>query len=200
MGWGKERLWDTARAERPLDELTNRLPADFLVVRDRGLDCSRVLLPTAGGPDSDLSAEVARALQSTVGADVSLLHVVDGPQKREAGERFMTEWAVEHDLGDAEIVVDDGGDVEAAIEREAADRSLVLIGATERGMIARLVTESLHLDVVNDVDASVVLAERPDERPFVGRLFGRGRRTVKPATRDETGVADTRSEEPAADE
>ena len=73
-------------------------------------------------------------------------------------------------------MVDDGGDIEAAIEREAADHTLVLIGATERGMIARLVTESLHLDVVNDVNASVVLAERPTERSLRQRLFGRGRR------------------------
>ena len=176
MGWGSDRLWTAARAERPLDELTNRLPSDFLVVKDRGLDPSRVLLPTAGGPDSDLNAGVARTLRATADADVSLLHVVDGPGEREAGERFIEEWAAERDLGDARSVVDDGGDIEAAIEREAADHTLVLIGATERGMIARLVTESLHLDVVNDVNASVVLAERPTERSLRQRLFGRGRR------------------------
>jgi formate/nitrite transporter FocA (FNT family)/nucleotide-binding universal stress UspA family protein len=176
MGWGNGRLWSAARAERPLDELTNRLPSDFLVVKDRGLDCSRVLLPTAGGPDSDLNAEVALALRETAGAAVSLLHVVGGPGEREAGETFLEEWAAEHDLGDARIVVDDGGDVEGAIEREATDHTLVLIGATERGMLSRLVTDSLHLDVVNHVDASVALAERPTDRPVFDRLFGRGRR------------------------
>jgi nucleotide-binding universal stress UspA family protein len=175
MGWGNDRLWNAARAERPLDELTNRLPCDFLVVKDRGLDSSRVLVPTAGGPESDLSAEVARTLRATAGADVSLLHVVDR-DRRDAGERFLADWADEHDLADARFVVDDGGDVEAAIEREAADHTLVFIGATERGMIARLVTDSLHLDVVNDVEASVALAERPVQRPLAQRLFGRGRR------------------------
>jgi len=176
MGWGNGRLWSAARAERPLDELTNRLPSDFLVVKDRGLDCSRVLLPTAGGPDSDLNAEIARTLRATGDTAVSLLHVVDGPGQRGAGEAFLDEWATEHDLADARTVVDDSGDVEAAIEREAADHTLVLVGATERGMISRLVTDSLHLDVVNDVGASVGLAERPNERPLRGRLFGRGRR------------------------
>ena len=176
MGWGSDRLWTSARAERPLDELTNRLPCDFLVVKDRGLDPSRVLLPTAGGPDSSLSAEVARALRSVAGAEVSLLHVVDGASQRETGEQFLAEWAADHDLADAEFVVDDSGDIENAIEREAADRSLVLIGATEQGLLSRLVTDSLHLDVVHDVDASVLLAERPSERSFTERLFGRGRR------------------------
>jgi formate/nitrite transporter FocA (FNT family)/nucleotide-binding universal stress UspA family protein len=176
MEWERNELWASARAERPLDELTNQLPCDFLVVKDRDLDYSRVLLPTAGGPDSDLSAEVAKALNTTVGSEVSLLHVVDGPGGRDAGEAFLREWAAEHDLAGATTTVDDSGDVEAAIERAAGDSNMVLLGATERGLLARLVTNSLHLQVVDEVDASVLLAERPSDRSFVDRLIGRGRR------------------------
>jgi formate/nitrite transporter FocA (FNT family)/nucleotide-binding universal stress UspA family protein len=175
LGWGGDRLWQAARAERPIDELTNRLPCDFLVLEDRGLDVSRVLLPTAGGPDSDLSADVARMLQSALGAEVSLLHVV-GDGEREAGEAFLADWAADHDLSDAELLVDDSGDVEGAIEREAVGHSLVLIGATERGLLSRLVSDSLHLDVVKDVEASVAMVERPSERSLLQRLVGRGRR------------------------
>ncbi len=175
MGWGDNRLWNAARAERPLDELTNRLPCDFLVAKNRGLDTSRVLLPTAGGPDSDLSADVARMLQSTAGSEVSLLHVVDHGE-RATGEAFLDDWAAERGLDDATRLVDDSGDVEAAIERAAADHTLVLIGASERGLLSRLVTDSLHLDVINEVDASVMLTERPSDRPLRKRLFGRGRR------------------------
>ncbi|MBB6646446.1 formate/nitrite transporter family protein [Halobellus ruber] len=176
MEWERNELWASARAERPLDELTNQLPCDFLVVKDRDLDYSRILLPTAGGPDSDLSAEIARALGTTVGSEVSLLHVVDSPQQREAGEAFLREWAAEHDLAGAAATIDDSGDVEAAIERAAADNTMVMLGATERGLLARLVTDSLHLRVVDEVGASVLLAERPSDRSFVDRLFGRGRR------------------------
>ncbi len=175
LGWDDDRLWQAARAERPIDELTNRLPCDFLVVNDRGLDVSRVLLPTAGGPTADLSAEVARKLQSVDGTELSLLHVVDAGQ-RDTGEAFLEEWATDHGLEDAARIVDDSGDVEASIERAAADHSLVLLGATERGLLSRLVTDSLHFDVASEVDASIVLAERPADRPLTERLFGRGRR------------------------
>ncbi|MDL5363308.1 formate/nitrite transporter family protein [Halalkalicoccus sp. NIPERK01] len=172
MEWGANQLWGAARAERPISELTSRLPCDFLVLKNRGLDASRILLPTAGGPDSDLSAEVARTLRSTVGSELTLLHVVDGPDEREVGEQFLTDWAADHDLDDAALVVDESGDVEGAIAREAAEHTMVLIGATERGLLSRLVSGSLHFSVLHDVDQTVLLAERPSGRPLLTRLFG----------------------------
>jgi Cobalamin biosynthesis protein CobT (nicotinate-mononucleotide:5, 6-dimethylbenzimidazole phosphoribosyltransferase) len=180
MGWGEDQLWNAARAERPIDELTNQLPCDFLILNESDLDTSRVLLPTSGGPDSTLGAEVASVLSRTADAEVSLLHVVNGPENRTEGEGFLTAWAAENGLSDAERIVDDSGDVEGAIAREAADNTLVIIGATEKGLLSRLVSNSLHLDVIHDVDCSVLLAERPSNRSLRDRLFGPGRRVSGP--------------------
>jgi nucleotide-binding universal stress UspA family protein len=173
MGWSAEYPWAAGRAERPLDELTHDLPCDFLVLNDRGYDPSRILLPTAGGPDSDLGAETARTLRSATGASIELLHVVDDEREREAGDAFLAKWAADHDIEDAALTVDTSGDVERAIARDAADATLVIIGATERGLLSRLVRGSLVFDVVDDLECSVLLAERPTKRSLRERLFGR---------------------------
>jgi formate/nitrite transporter FocA (FNT family)/nucleotide-binding universal stress UspA family protein len=173
MGWGTDRLWDAARAEKPLEELTNRLPCDFLVVDDSGLDTSRILLPTVGGPNSSLSAEIVAALQSVDGVEVTLLHVVDGPEEAEDGEQFLSAWAADHGLKDAELIVDDSGEIEAAIEREAGDHTMLFLGASERGLLSRLVRNTLHIDILEDVECSVVIAERATKRSLRRRLFGR---------------------------
>ncbi len=172
MGWSPRRPWTTGRTGGAIDELTMNLPCDFLVFKDRGFDPSRVLLPTAGGPDSDLSAETAKALRDAHGAEISILHVVDEATDRAKAMSFIGEWADDHGLGDANLLVETGGDVQANIKSAAADHTLVLMGATNRGLLSRLLGDSLVYSVVDEIDQSVVLSERPSKRSLRERLFG----------------------------
>ena len=172
MEWGDEGVWKAARADRPLDDLTRQLPCDFLVLKDRDLDTSRILLPTTGDEPATLGANVARTLRDVAGAEVSLLHVVEDQSKRSAGEQFLADWAVEHGLEDAIRTVDDTGDVEAAISHAAESQTLVLLGASERGLLSRLARDALYLDVIDELDCSVVLAEPETEQGLWRRLFG----------------------------
>ncbi len=181
MGWGEDTPGAPGRAEGAMHELAHSLPCDFLVFRDRGFDPSTILVPTAGGPDSALAAAVARTFRSQFGAEVTLLHVAEDP---DAGRAFLRAWAAEHDLGDATLAVETG-DVESRIADAAKSSSLLVIGATEQGLLSRLARGSLVLDVVDDVDCSVILAEKRHRRSIRERLFGT---TPRESSFAETGI------------
>jgi len=169
MGYGSTRFAG-GRAEGTLEELTHDLPCDFLVLDGQSLEISDVLVPTAGGPSSDLSAEVARALRDTIGADVSLLHVVASGEE-EAGRTFLSEWAEGHQLGSAELRIE-SGDVETVIGELGSEYSLVIIGATERGLLSRIIRGSLAFDTIERLETPVLLTERPSSRSLRERVFG----------------------------
>ena len=185
MGWSPQRSWTSGRMGGAIQELTMNLPCDFLVFKNRGLDPSRILLPTAGGPDSDLSAETAKAFREHYGTDISILHVVGEETDHANAMAFIGQWADDHGLGDANLIVSTDGDIQGSIRSAAADHSLVLIGATERGLLLRLLGDSLVFQVVDDIDQSVLLAERPAKRSLWKRLVGRSSASTYSTTPDE---------------
>jgi nucleotide-binding universal stress UspA family protein len=48
---------------------------------------------------------------------------------------------------------------------------MVILGATERGLLSRLFRGSLVLDVVDDVECTVLLAERARTKPARDHAF-----------------------------
>jgi amino acid transporter len=173
LGWGPDAHGSPGRVESFAGDLLGDLDCDFLVFRDRGLDPSRVLLPTRGGPGSDVSAAVARVLRDQLDADLTLLNVVGDPAERQAHTAALAEWATDHGLGEARQVVAVGDDIADAIADHASDYSLVLFGATDQGLLTRLTRGVGPLEAVQRIDTSVLLAEKARERSLKERLLGR---------------------------
>ncbi|MFW5955929.1 MAG: universal stress protein, partial [Halorhabdus sp.] len=172
MRHGEEVQWAACTSERRFEELLGGLPCDVLVFQDRGLDPERVLLPVMETPNAALGGEITRALVDSFDSQVTLVHTVDS-DRRERGEQFLENWAIDHGLEDADLVLDDSGDVEAAIEGLLEDHTLLVVGALERGLLGRLLHESLCLQTLEDVEQSILLVERPTDRGLLARLLGR---------------------------
>jgi amino acid transporter/nucleotide-binding universal stress UspA family protein len=169
MGWGPDSHGSPGRAESAFDEITMDLPADFLVFKDRGFDPSRILIPTRGGAGSAYAASIASLLQEEYDSEITLLHVADSPSE---GQAFLDEWAMEQGLSDVTLKTQ-SGDVSDAIVDAAEDASLVIVGASERGLLVRLVQGSPAKQIADRVDCSVLLAEQRQDRSLLTRLLGR---------------------------
>ena len=172
LGWGPDAHGSPGRVESFAGDLLGTLACDFVVFKDRGFDPSRVLVPTRGGPGSDASAAVARTLRDEFGAAITLLNVADDPAARPDREAQLVAWAEAHGLDDATCVVDVAESVDAAIAARARDHTLLMLGATEEGLLSRLTGDIGALGVVEEVDISVILAETARTRSFLERLFG----------------------------
>jgi len=179
LGWGPDSHGSPGRVESFAGDLLGTLSCDFVVFKDRGFDPSRVLVPTRGGPGSEVSADVARTLQEEFGAEITLLYVADDLDGQGGHEEQLAAWAEAHDLADATQVVDVAEAVDEAIAERARDHTLLMLGATEEGLLSRLTGDIGALSVVEEVDCSVILAETAYSRSHTERLFGVGDEVFK---------------------
>lgn len=169
MGWGTDSHGSPGRIESATGDLAMELPCDFVALKDNGFEPDRILVPTAGGPSSDLAAELAAFLHHEYGSQITLLHVNDD---REEGHEFLEEWAADRELEGADLRVESGA-VDTTIARVAEDCTMVIIGATGRGLLSRLLRGSAVAEAAETVDCTVLLAERPTPRSLRERLFRR---------------------------
>jgi nucleotide-binding universal stress UspA family protein len=150
------------------DRIVASAPTDAVVANGRGdlSDLASILVPVAGGPNTGLAVQTARALARHTNAWVELFNVV--PENPTADERSM---GADHlatarqSLGCFEQFdtwLYEGGDPAMAIAEQSNYYDAVVMGAPTKGRIRRTVFGSTADSVDRSVDIPVITAVSGD--------------------------------------
>lgn len=127
-------------------------------------DVESILLPTAGGPHTDLAAETAAAIARATGATVHAAYVID-PGATEAEHeqgRALLATATEafEEGGAVETTLLEHDDVVAALVEESAEHDLTIIGATREGVLQRFLFGTIPETVGERAANTVIMTKR----------------------------------------
>ena len=169
LGW-RGRVPEAGRLfGRTLDQVIRQATCDVAVVRPGGkAPYLNVLVPVAGGPNSERALEIAGMLADPKKGIVTALHVQSGRSQPIDVAALVTkvcrESSMSCDRFSGRVLVAD--DPRAVILREAAGADLIVLGATE-GRFRRLIAATLPGEIARSCDRPLVIV----------RAMGRHRRS-----------------------
>lgn len=171
MGWSKPTQTPGAVMGSILDKVAAQAPADVAIFRNRGLGDKRILLSTAGGPESHLGGEIAAGLQHTLGASVTLLHLVRAKEDMGKGKEILAQFAKKYGLK-AKRIIKTREDFTAGILEESKFYDLIIVGGSQVGIFKRMFSRTIPEKVVEQADCSVLVTHRHGRLPLMTRFFG----------------------------
>ncbi|MFQ6001094.1 MAG: universal stress protein, partial [Anaerolineae bacterium] len=167
---------------RVLDRVIEETPCDVAVVRDRGLShVERILVPTAGGPNATLAAEIAIALAKEYDGKVTALYICRSGREAEVehARRVIDQTlaGLESDRP-LEPRVIAATDVVQGVLAEAEEHDLVVLGATREGLFQQLLVGNVPETIARRCHKTVIIVKRHAGpiRSWLRRLWGRERR------------------------
>ena len=153
-------------ADSPVRRVVGGLPADFAVLKDRGLaDLDRILLPWGGGPHARLGLELALRIADATGARVDLLRAVrqDVDPEREASSVHDEIEPLTSEVDTPiEVLVKPSEDVVPTIVETARERDydLLIIGASGESGLRTVLFGTIPDIVADRARCSVLLVRR----------------------------------------
>ena len=183
LGWrGRRKRYSDYALGSNIDTVVENAECDVAVLKTDGTtDSKRVLVPTAGGPNTDLAEQFAAAYAES-GADVTLFNVVmDGDV--ETAQSALTEKQeelAESDTG-VDIATQEGGDIAQTILQYARDGDFdsIIIGAAGEGILRRVLFGEIPETVGGEFEGEVVMVRkhRPVQsavKRFIRKWVGKG--------------------------
>lgn len=171
MGWSKPTQTPGAVMGSILDKVAAQAPADVAIFRGRGLGDKRVLLSTAGGPESHLGGHIAAGLQSTLAASVTLLHLVKVKEDMGTGKEILAQFAKKYGLK-AKRIIKTREDFTAGILEESKFYDLIIVGSSQIGLFKKIFSRTIPEKVVEQANCSVLVTQRYGRLPLMTRFFG----------------------------
>jgi nucleotide-binding universal stress UspA family protein len=164
VGWQGRTNRSDAVLGTTVDTLVERAGCDLYVERigAEANGVESVLLPVAGGPHVETAAAAAKAIAVRNDASVRVLSVSTGDEDDDASQ-FVADGAraVAGAPGrdvPTESTVRRADDVFEAVREAAADHDIVVFGATRQGPLRRRLVGSVPRRVVDETEATVVIA------------------------------------------
>ncbi|PSP39798.1 cationic amino acid transporter, partial [Halobacteriales archaeon QH_7_65_31] len=183
LGWrGRRKRYSDYALGSNIDTVVENAECDVAVLKTDGTtDSKRVLVPTAGGANTDLAEQIAAAYAES-GVDVTLFNVVrDGDV--ETAQSALTErqeQLAESDT-DVDIATQAGDDIAQTILQYARDGDFdsIIIGAAGEGILRRVLFGEIPETVGGEFKGEVVMVRK--HRPvqsavtrFIRRWVGKG--------------------------
>ena len=184
LGWpGYTESKDKAFG-RVIDYVSRNPPCDLALVRFRKREgLRRILVPTAGGPNTSLALKLAISQarqyedQEGIKPTITTLYVVREGDREKArwAEKMLKQAIAPYDYP-LETKVVTAPDVVTGILREAGGYNLVIVGATREGLFDQLLFGAIPRRVAEECPKTVIMVKRYQGpvRSWIRRVIIRG--------------------------
>ncbi len=176
LGWPGYTHTERAAFGSVIDLISSNPPCDVAVVRFRAREKpERILIPTAGGPHTDLCIELAIAqaqsykLESGRDSEITLMTVITPDINQHEMEKLHEHYR-EHYQWPFKSLFKRNGTVLDAILDESLNHNIVLIGATEEGFFEQRLFGNLAEELARESHKTVIMCKTHDR---VKHLFHR---------------------------
>jgi len=164
LGWLGDTRSFGASMGPIIDTVIRDAPCDVTVVKGREWgQIDKILVPTAGGPNSARAARLAMLLSESYGSQVTALYVQSGqttPERMEENRRRIAQTLAGLEFSrppEQKVIIADN--VIEGIVEEAAAYDLVLLGASEEAMFDRFVFGSIPQQIAARLPKTVIMVK-----------------------------------------
>ena len=168
LGWrGQVSEEGESRLGQVVDEVVRNAPCDVAVVKGREAETlERILVPTAGGPHAPLAARIGLQLAEDFDARVTMLYVV--PRGHAEANHALAQERIDATIAglphtehaEVHIIESEGDIVESILAETRRGYDLTLLGASNMGLVDRLIFGSVPERIARDAETSVVMTKR----------------------------------------